>query len=98
MQHLIVFSGSGPILIVHTHPAMSDEGLIKKLEAKGLTKFILFELDGAQLRETYGHRYEMVINDLLPANDLRVLDYDGHRVLNHFDFAKLKTQKPFFHG
>ncbi|HPQ70775.1 MAG TPA: hypothetical protein PKW95_16745 [bacterium] len=98
MKHHLIFTGSGPIVVLHSYGDISDETLLAKLTAKGIEKFIAFELDGDELRHTYGHRYEVVVEDLDETNDFRILDYDGHRVMNHFDFAQITKQKPYFHG
>ncbi len=97
MKHHLIFTGSGPIMILHTYADISDDKLIAKLAAKGIRRFIAFEIDGDELKHTYGHRYEQVAEDVFDNEDLRVLDYDGHRILKHFDFQQLQTQKPFFH-
>ena len=98
MKHNLIFTGSGPILIIHTYGSITDQKLVSKLHAKGIVKFVAFELNGDELREKYGKRYSKVAEDVEETDDLRVLDYDGHRILNHFNFDQLKTQRPFFNG
>lgn len=96
MRHNLVFTGSGPIIVIHTYSGISDPALLEKLSAKGILKFIAFELDGEELKKTYGGRYQQIAADVAEKNDMRVLDYDGHRILGHFDFAQLQAQTPFF--
>ena len=61
----------------------------EKLKSKGIEKFIAYEVPGEDLRKKYGQHYSVVLGDLHQEDDLRVLDYDGHRVLNNFSFKEL---------
>ena len=44
MKASIIFTGSGPILILTTYESMNDISFIEKLAAKGIKKFIAYEL------------------------------------------------------
>jgi hypothetical protein len=91
----VLFTGSGPILILTSFQSFSDPKFIEKLEAKGLTKFIAYEVLAADVQNKYGQHFDVVIKDVKPNDDLRVLDYNGHRVFHNFTFAELG--QPFYH-
>ncbi len=44
MKAVIVFTGSGPILILTSYPSIDDPNFISKLKAKGIKKFIVSEI------------------------------------------------------
>ena len=43
-ERAVTFAGSGPLVILTSHPLLTDPGLIGKLRAKGIEKFIAYEL------------------------------------------------------
>ena len=95
MKAGIFFTGSGPIVIVTSHESFDDPRFVDKLTAKGLKKFIAYEVPVDEVREKYGKHYSVIMQDLRHTNDLRVLDYDGHRVFNNFPLKDLG--QPIYH-
>jgi hypothetical protein len=95
MRAAVLFTGSGPIVLLTTFVSFSDPKFIEKLEAKGLTKFIAYEVAVADVQRKYGQHFDVVIKDVKQSDDLRVLDYNGHRVFHNFTFAELG--QPFYH-
>ncbi len=95
MKAGIFFTGTGPILILTTYEAFNDPNLVEKLLAKGIKKFIAFEVAEQKVRDRYGMHYNKIIGDLSQTNDLRVLDYDGHHVFYNFSFQELG--EPIYH-
>ncbi|WP_028316344.1 hypothetical protein [Desulfatibacillum aliphaticivorans] len=89
MKAGIFFTGSGPILLLTSYETLDDPQLVEKLETKGIKRYIAFEVDEEKVRERYGMHYNLVMNDLRQASDLRVLDYDGHHVFNMFRFDEM---------
>lgn len=87
MKACIIFTGSGPIMVLTTYPSLSDQGLIDKLASKGIKKFIAYELPLDLVKDKYGKHFGAVMNDVKQTDDLRVLDYDGHNVFNNFSFS-----------
>jgi hypothetical protein len=65
------------------------------LAAKGIKKFIAFEIADDKVRQRYGGQYNVVMGDLKQTDDLRVLDYDGHHVFHKFSLAELG--EPIYH-
>jgi len=85
----LIFTGTGPILVLSTYPRLTDERLIEKLRYKGITKFIAYEVDLRAVVERYGRAYENVSRDLDDLEDLRVLDFNGHQIMTNFSLGEL---------
>ena len=88
MRAYIVFSGTGPILILTTYPALTDERLVGKLAQKGIVKFIAYEVSVERVRAIYGVPFEVIAADLEAVEDLRVLDFNGHHIFSRFPFSE----------
>ena len=89
MRAYVLFSGTGPILVLTTYPSLTDPRLVDKLAHKGISKFIAFELPLDRVRAVYGVPYDVVAADLERAEDLRVLDFNGHHIFSSFSFSEL---------
>jgi hypothetical protein len=95
MKAAVLFTGTGPILILTSFESLSDPRLVDKLAIKGIRKFIACEVAEETVRERYGNHYQVVMSDLHQEDDLRVLDYDGHHVFYSFSFREMG--EPLFH-
>ena len=91
----ILFTGTGPILILTSYESLDDPKLIEKLALKGIKKFIAFEIQEDLVRQKYGKHFNMILGDLKQEDDLRVLDYDGHHVFYNFSLDEIG--KPIYH-
>jgi len=89
MKAGIIFTGSGPILILTTYESFSDHNFIDKLTVKGIKKFIAFELPLDLVKEKYGAQFHSIMNDVKQTDDLRVLDYNGYAVFYNFSFSDM---------
>jgi hypothetical protein len=89
MRAYIIFSGTGPILILTTYPDLVDERLVQKLGHKGIVKFIAYEVPLETVRRIYGVPFEVIAADLESTEDLRVLDFNGHHIFSRFSLAEL---------
>lgn len=89
MKAGIVFTGTGPILILTTYRAFDDPKFVEKLARKGIMKFMAYELDLELVRRKYGQQFEEIRRDLEESDDLRVLDYNGHNIFYNFSFREL---------
>jgi hypothetical protein len=85
----LVFTGSGPILVLATYPQLTDERLVSKLRYKGIDKFIAYEVDLEAVQDRYPGSFENVAKDLEGVEDLRVLDFNGHQIMANFSLDKL---------
>ena len=95
MKAGIFFTGTGPILILTSYDSLSEPRLIEKLNAKGIKKFIAFEVDVDHVKKIYGGHFDVVIGDLYQTDDLRVLDYNGHNIFYSFSIKELG--EPIYH-
>jgi hypothetical protein len=44
MKAGVFFTGTGPILILTSYESLDDPNLVEKLSAKGIKKYIVFEI------------------------------------------------------
>ena len=95
MKAGIIFTGTGPILILTTYGAFDDPKLVEKLDTKGIKKFIASEIPLEKVKAKYGNQYSVVMGDLNQTDDLRVLDYNGYNVFYNFSFSEMG--KPIYH-
>ena len=84
-----MFGNSGPLLIVSSYKTIDDPRLVAKLHAKGLDKFIAYEIPIERCRDLYGYTYRDIVEDLQTHDDMRVLDFDGHRIFLNFSLREL---------
>lgn len=85
----LIFTGTGPILVLSTFPELTDERLVKKLRYKGIIKFIAYEVDTEAVKKRYAAAYENIAEDLRGVEDLRVLDFNGHQIMANFSLDEL---------
>ncbi|MBN2397082.1 MAG: hypothetical protein JXI32_01770 [Deltaproteobacteria bacterium] len=89
MKTSIIFTGTGPILIMTSYGSLTHPDFVEKLAAKGITKFIATELPVEVVKERYGKHFDIIMGDLHQEDDLRVLDYNGHNILRNFSFTEM---------
>ncbi|MEN6439153.1 MAG: hypothetical protein ABFD97_11285 [Syntrophobacter sp.] len=93
MKAAMVFTGSGPILVLTTFESLETPEFIQRLAVRGISKFIAYEVALETVQARYGSRFSAIRRDLSQTDDLRVLDIDGHHVFNHFSFEELGPPK-----
>jgi hypothetical protein len=91
MKVVVVFTATGPILVITSYPSIDDPNFIRKLKEKGIEKFVSFEVDIERCRNVYGSKCYSVIEDLQSAHkdDMMVLDIDGVHILKNFSLKKI---------
>jgi len=89
MKAFMVFTGSGPLVILTSHGSITAPSLIEKFAAKGIDKFIAHEIPIDLARERYGGHFDVVRKDLHETDDLRILDYNGERAFRLFRLSEL---------
>ena len=89
IRSYILFTGTGPILVLSTYPELSDLRLVDKLRYKGIVKFIAYEVALAAVKERYSRAFEIIAADLVEVEDLRVLDFNGHQIMTNFSLSEL---------
>jgi hypothetical protein len=89
MKTFMLFTGSGPLVILTSYDAITDPALLDKFRAKGIEKFIAHEVPLELAKQRYGGHFEVVLRDLHESDDLRILDYNGERAFRLFRLAEL---------
>ena len=89
MKAMLLFTGSSPLVILTSHDSMTAPNLLAKLRAKGIEKFIAYEIPVDIAKERYGGHFQVAVNDLHETDDLRVLDYNGERAFRLFKLREL---------
>jgi hypothetical protein len=77
------------MIYLTTHASYIDAALIERLRARGVTRFIAYEVPVDEARKRYGEHFDIVAGELMESNDLRVLDYDGSRAFGMFSLREL---------
>ena len=89
MKAFMLFTGSGPLVILTSHNSIEEPDLLAKLAAKGVDKFLAYELPLGLATARYGMHFDIVARSLAETDDLRVLDFDGARAFRLFSFAEM---------
>lgn len=89
IRSYLLFTGTGPILVLSTFAELTDERLVAKLRYKGIDKFIAYEVDRAAVESRYPSSYASIVTDLEAEEDLRVLDFNGHQIMANFSLDEL---------
>jgi hypothetical protein len=88
MNAVMIFTGGGAMVILTSHKSVTEPALLEKLAAKGIDKFIAFEMNLELAKQRYGGHFFVVARDLRETDDLRILDYNGARAFKLFSFAE----------
>jgi hypothetical protein len=89
MKAAFLFTGTGPIVIVTSYDSLEHPKVTELLRAKGIPKFIAYEIPMNIVAERYGHHYDTVMHSLKETDDLRVLDINGDRAFRLFKLEEL---------
>jgi hypothetical protein len=89
MNVFMLFTGSGPLVILTSYAATDDPALLEKLAAKGVDKFLAYRIPYTLAQMRYGMHFDVVARSLAETDDLRVLDFDGSRALRLFAFSEM---------
>jgi hypothetical protein len=95
MKAGVIFTGTGPILILTTYDSFASAEFIEKLNLKGIKKFMAYEVPVEVVKKKYGQQFDAIMKDVKQSDDLRVLDFDGHKIFYSFSFNDLG--EPFQH-
>ena len=95
MKAGLLLTGSGAMIYLTSHSDYIDAALIEKLKAKGIGKFIAFQVPVELARSRYGSHFDIVAEELNESGDLRILDYDGSRAFKMFSMKEMGD--PFFY-
>ena len=85
----LLFTGSGPILVLSSYPSLTDERLVQKLRYKGIDKFMAYQVDLEAVEARYPESLASALDELRDSQDLRVLDFNGHQIMANFSLDAL---------
>ena len=88
MKIYTVFSSKEPLLIM-TRESIHHTDTLAYLQRRGFTKFIAREVPAEQVRQRYGHRFEVIEDCLYQGKECRVLDYSGEQVMKFLNLSSL---------
>ena len=91
MKAYVIFTGTGPILVLTTFEHVTSQGLVERLLHKGIKKFIAYEVPVEHVRTVYGVPFEVIVSDLGADQDMRVLDFNGHHIFKAFSLEEFKN-------
>ena len=63
--------------------------MLEQLAAKGVEKFLAYEIPLGLAMARYGMHFDVVSRNLAETDDLRVLDFDGRHALRLFSFGEM---------
>ena len=86
MKCMMLLTGAGPMVILTTCELPTSPPLLSKLAAKGIEKFIAFEIPIDVAERRYGSHFAAVAHDIHETDQLRVLDFNGQRAFGLFTF------------
>lgn len=89
MRSYLIFTGTGPILVLSTYPKLTDDRLLEKLRYKGIDKFIAYQVDLDEVAAVYPQSFGQAKVDLEGLEDIRVLDFNGHQIMANFSLDSL---------
>ena len=89
MKAFMLFTGSGPVVILTSYSGISEQALLERLAGKGIDRFLAYELPLELAKERYGGHFQSVLHNLHESDDLRVLDYNGQRAFKLFRISEL---------
>ena len=89
MKAVMMMTSSGPMVVLSSHGSLTDPALLAKLKAKGIEKFIAYDLDMEDVQKRYGGHFRTVVQDLHETDDLRILDFNGYRIFELFQLSQL---------
>lgn len=95
MKCYFLYTATGPLVILTSYDSINDPELLKRMEAKGLSKFIAHEVSVESAKVKYGKHFDVVCGDLHQSDDLRILDYSGERAFKNWKFKEFGT--PMYH-
>ncbi|MDA8017488.1 MAG: hypothetical protein MPN21_08570 [Thermoanaerobaculia bacterium] len=89
MRSYLIFTGTGPILVLSTYPKLTDDRLLEKLRYKGIDRFIAYQVDLEEVESVYPQSFKQARDDLEDREDIRVLDFNGHQIMANFSVDSL---------
>ncbi len=91
MKGVLVLAAAGPVLLLSSYPRLDDPDFIARLRAKGMEKFIAWEVPIERCKDLYGYTFRDEAENLTAHEGMHVLDTDGHRIFLNFQLSQLSA-------
>jgi hypothetical protein len=85
----LVFTETGPILILTSSATITEGSLLDSLQRRGIDKFIAYEVPVDEVQRIYGVPFEVVAAEIEHGKSLRVLDFNGPHIFETFALSDL---------
>jgi len=89
MKAYFLITSGGPLVMLTSYDSIENPVLLNKLDSKGISKFIAYEVPVESAKSKYGMHFDIVLQDLHQSDDIRILDYSGERAFKNFSFKEL---------
>ena len=97
MRGYVVFTETGPILILTSCQDITEAPLVEALRRRGIDKFIAYEVPTDEVQRRYGVPFEVVAADLDHDKQMRVLDFNDPHIFASFPLSDFGTPVHFEH-
>ena len=95
MKAYMLMTGSGALMILSSHTSIEDAVLLEKLAAKGIEKFLSYEVPIELAQARYGGHFSVVANDLRETDDLLELSRQrGNPLASRLRIGVIPTISP----
>jgi hypothetical protein len=89
VKTFMLLTAGGPLVILTSYDSVTAPDLLRKFKAKGITKFVAYEIPLSLAQERYGGHFFVAEHELDETDALRVLDHNGARAFSLFKFREL---------
>src|SRR5581483_7606021 len=89
MKVFMLMTGGGVLVILTNHASIEAADLLNMLAAKGVDKFLAYEIPLGVAKARYGMHFDIVAHSLAETDDLRVLDFDGAHAFRLFSLREM---------
>ena len=89
LRAYLIFTGTGPLLVLSSYPKLTDHRLVEKLRYKGIERFMAYQVDLDAVEARYPDSFGSVVGELDAVEDVRVLDFNGHQIMANFSLDSL---------
>jgi hypothetical protein len=91
MKAYLLFSASGPVLVLTTYDFTKRPELLEKLAAKTSNKFIAHEVPIDAIEKNYSAHFAHVLKDPSQSDDIKILDDDGKEIFTNIRLKRLSA-------
>jgi hypothetical protein len=91
MNSYLLFTVTGPKVILVSYDSLEHPEVLKKLKTKGISKFIVYEVSIESTRAKYGKVFNSVHDELYENDDLRIVDCSRDSSSEKFSFNELSN-------